>query len=350
MKMREFRIPTKQIILIGFLPGFLKKLIYKLKGYKIGKNVSFGFGSILNISQHCEIGDDTDFGLFSIITSDSFVVGKRCTFRTGSIIIVPKVKMGNDVIISETAIIRAQQPFPDSEIFLDDRVHIFPKTIIDPSRRVSLGKETAVGFSTYIFSHGAYKNKLDGYPVSYGEVHIGKSVWLPCNIFIMPGVTLGDDVVVGTGSNVTKSFEAGSFILGQPAKLLKTKEEFVRHYSVEQKIDILKKILQEFNAYIEYFSSAKVDSLGDLESVIKDNGVEYNLIISQDIKTLNSLKDNSIIFVLDSIGKKDREILNNKSCSWFSQEDHQCSKPENDSALIFRKYLGRFGIYFEQVD
>lgn len=350
MKIREFRIPTKQIILLGFLPGFIKKLIYKLKGYTIGKNVSFGFGSILNISQHCEIGDDTEFGLFSIITADSLVVGKRCKFRMGSIIIVPKVKMGSDVIISETAIIRAQQPFPDSEIILDDRVHIFPKTIIDPSRRVSLGKETAVGFSTYIFSHGAYKNKLDGYPVSYGEIHIGKSVWLPCNIFIMPGVTLGDDVVVGTGSNVTKSFEAGSFILGQPAKLLKTKEEFVRSYTDEKKLEILQSILKEFNSYIEYFSSTRVLSNSAQNSVLNDEGKEYSLYILKEFDGKMELKENAIFLVLGSVPEESRTILNANSCSWFSYKDHQCSKPVNDITVHFKKYLGRFGIYFEQVD
>jgi len=220
---KENRLPVKKIILIGLFPSFIKKQIYRLKGYKIGKNVSFGIGSILDIRGKCVIGDNCSFGFFSIISGNEFTAGKRCKIRAMTIVMVPKITIGNDVIISETAIIRAAQPFPDSEIVLDDRAHIFPNSIIDPSKYVYIGKESAVGFSSYIFTHSAYKDMLDGYPVIYGSVTVGKAVYIPCNVFIMPGVNLGDNVVVGTGSIITKSFESGSVIVGQPAKLIKTR-------------------------------------------------------------------------------------------------------------------------------
>jgi hypothetical protein len=47
MLIKKSRIPIKQLILYGFLPSFLKKLIYRLKGYKIGKNVSLSLGSVI---------------------------------------------------------------------------------------------------------------------------------------------------------------------------------------------------------------------------------------------------------------------------------------------------------------
>ena len=47
MLIQKPRIPVKHVLLYGFLPSFLKVLVYRLKGYEIGKKVSFGFGAVI---------------------------------------------------------------------------------------------------------------------------------------------------------------------------------------------------------------------------------------------------------------------------------------------------------------
>lgn len=54
-------------------------------------------------------------------------------------------------------------------------------------------------------------------------VHIGKSCWIGSNSVILPGVSLGDDVIVGAGSVVTKSFGNGCTIAGNPARIISKK-------------------------------------------------------------------------------------------------------------------------------
>ncbi|KAG7813739.1 hypothetical protein KL921_000013 [Ogataea angusta] len=52
-------------------------------------------------------------------------------------------------------------------------------------------------------------------------IRIGDHCWLGANCVILPGVTLGDNVVVGAGAVVTKDVESNTLVLGVPAKVVK---------------------------------------------------------------------------------------------------------------------------------
>lgn len=51
-------------------------------------------------------------------------------------------------------------------------------------------------------------------------IRIGKRCRIASNAVILPGVQLGDDVIVGAGAVVTQSFPNGSVIGGVPARLI----------------------------------------------------------------------------------------------------------------------------------
>ena len=53
-------------------------------------------------------------------------------------------------------------------------------------------------------------------------ISIGKNVWIGGNAVICPGVNIGNNVVIGAGSIVTKSFPDDVFIGGNPAKIIKS--------------------------------------------------------------------------------------------------------------------------------
>jgi maltose O-acetyltransferase len=49
-------------------------------------------------------------------------------------------------------------------------------------------------------------------------IRIGKDVWIGGGAIILPGVTIGDNAVIGAGSVVTRNVPAGSTARGNPAR------------------------------------------------------------------------------------------------------------------------------------
>ena len=61
--------------------------------------------------------------------------------------------------------------------------------------------------------------------VEYAKpVTIGKNCWIAGNVTILPGVTIGDNTVIGAGSVVTKDIPANSLAFGNPCKVAKNIE------------------------------------------------------------------------------------------------------------------------------
>lgn len=52
-------------------------------------------------------------------------------------------------------------------------------------------------------------------------VHIKKNVWIGVNVTILPGVTVGENSVIGAGAVVTKDVPDNTVVAGNPAKVIK---------------------------------------------------------------------------------------------------------------------------------
>ncbi|MBS1799747.1 MAG: sugar O-acetyltransferase [Acidobacteria bacterium] len=84
------------------------------------------------------------------------------------------------------------------------------------------GTQIGPGVQIYAADHPRdYNVRLSG--LENGKpVAIGKNVWIGGGAIILPGVTIGDDAIVGAGSVVTRDVAAGATVAGNPARLLKS--------------------------------------------------------------------------------------------------------------------------------
>ncbi|MBS6194123.1 MAG: galactoside O-acetyltransferase [Clostridiales bacterium] len=117
---------------------------------------------------------------------------------------------------------------------------------IEPPLTMAFGKPVTIGDSTYINSNltlvDDYKITIGsgvliapnvticttGHPVHpklrpHGEMYsfpvvIGDNVWIGSNVVICPGVTIGENSVIGAGSIVTKDIPANCIAMGAPCK------------------------------------------------------------------------------------------------------------------------------------
>lgn len=96
--------------------------------------------------------------------------------------------------------------------------------------KITIGDNVLLGPNVGIFAAGhpvEPEIRLQG--LEYTKpITIGNNVWIGGNVAINPGVSIGDNTVIGSGSVVTKNIPANVVAVGNPCKIIKTiKEEGV---------------------------------------------------------------------------------------------------------------------------
>ena len=85
---------------------------------------------------------------------------------------------------------------------------------------IHIGKNCLIASGTVILSHDHCK-RVDGMPY-LTDTYIGDNCFIGIRAFIMPGVKIGNEVIVGSMSVVTKDVPSNCIVAGNPAKIIKT--------------------------------------------------------------------------------------------------------------------------------
>ena len=98
----------------------------------------------------------------------------------------------------------------------------FGLTLVDDTH-IYVGEGTMFGPNCVIATAGhPIDAELRERQLQYNiPVHIGKNCWLGAGVLVMPGVTIGDNTVIGAGSVVTKDIPANVVAVGNPCRVLR---------------------------------------------------------------------------------------------------------------------------------
>ena len=105
----------------------------------------------------------------------------------------------------------------DTHIFVGDGVMFGPNCVIATAGHPILPQ---LREKQYQFNH---------------PVHIGRNCWLGAGVLVMPGVTIGENSVIGAGSVVTKDIPANTIAVGNPCKVLREINEHDREFYFKDK-------------------------------------------------------------------------------------------------------------------
>ena len=100
--------------------------------------------------------------------------------------------------------------------------------VIDPSHcwLIEIGDDVVLAPHVHILAHDASTKQALGY-TKIGNVKIGSRVFIGAKSIILPGVTIGDDVIVAAGSIVSKDIPSGCLFAGNPATYICSTNDYL---------------------------------------------------------------------------------------------------------------------------
>lgn len=85
---------------------------------------------------------------------------------------------------------------------------------------IDIGANAVVSQGCYLCAADHDYTQVD-FPIRSYKVTVGAQAWLAADVFVAPGVTIGDGAVIGARSSVFKDMPAGMVCMGYPCKPVK---------------------------------------------------------------------------------------------------------------------------------
>ncbi|WP_324014602.1 sugar O-acetyltransferase [Microbacterium sp. JZ37] len=105
-------------------------------------------------------------------------------------------------------------------LVIGDRTFINADFLVVGGGLVTIGEDTLIGPRCAIYTPNHAEDiasRVEGWELPE-PVTIGSRVWLGGSVTITPGVTIGDDAIIGAGSVVTRDIPAGVVAVGNPCR------------------------------------------------------------------------------------------------------------------------------------
>lgn len=352
------RIPIRDILIYGFLPSFLKKFVYRLKGYRIGKKVSIGIGSVI-CGEEVYVGDYTTIGFLTVIRGKNIKIGSWVAIGATTIPDTPYLEIGDGSKINEQVFIGGLQ-FLDSRFVLGKNCQIMQMSFINPAKSIVIGDDTGIGGHCLLFGHTSWLSQFEGYPVEFLPIEIGNSVSLSWRVFVLPGTKIGDGAVIGANSLVRGTVPPKCLAVGFPARVVSKFPDFPQKVTEQQKVDILRNIIAEM---IKYFGSSGLtcdtkegnyqitqmkSKFWSRRKKVWQLRVEYE--DASDNEILSTSEDLDVFLSLRAIPQKVRRSLNAKNVMWIDIERKEQPLFWNDLGEEVTRFLKRYGVRFFRVE
>ncbi|MFI5142290.1 MAG: hypothetical protein ACHQII_08035 [Bacteroidia bacterium] len=161
----------------------------------------------------------------------------------------------------------------------------------------------------------------------------------------MPGVSIGDGVVVGADSMINKDVPANCLVAGSPAKIIK--ENFPTLLSVEEKKKVLASIFAEFTQYLNHheFTTEQKTIPNGFELSIKNKSTHAAIIFCETDAAIPSNKIANSILVLN---KGVASPTTNYAMTISIEHNTRLGTSAIGEELV--QFFSRYGVRFNRLD
>lgn len=192
---------------IFFINSFIWKLILKLNNVEVGRNFYIEGSIYLKLRGEKKpsifIGNNVKiFGDLDLRTRES-----------GIIIIENNVDLDTNI-----RLVAARS----GSIKIGSGSSIGCGLLINAGEKVNIGQNVLIGPNVVIqaSNHGFNEaGDIMGQSYVHKPISVGKGSWLAANVVVLPGCNIGEGVIIGASSVVTKSIESNSIAVGIPSKI-----------------------------------------------------------------------------------------------------------------------------------
>lgn len=209
-------------VLMIFSPSFLKTRVYRLLGAKIGRHTKISMFSYLK-AEEIEMADFSSIGAFTIIRCNGIL------------------KIGEYSEISSFVLI-----YGESGLRMDKNCYIGPRAVINVTKDIRLGSVSAIGPCSILYTHGTWLPYNEGYPRKFKEIIIEDYVWISASVKIVPGIHIGRNSFINTGSVVYNDIPANVFAEGFPAKEVYKMDEIKRPITSGKLDRLIREMMDDF--------------------------------------------------------------------------------------------------------
>jgi acetyltransferase-like isoleucine patch superfamily enzyme len=203
------------MLLSSWVPGALglalRKVMYPWLLGAVGRGVVFGQGVVLRHPAKIRIGD-------GVTVDDLVVLDAKGTSNRG-------IDIGNGVFLGRSTILSCK----DGDIVLGDHTNLGFHCEVFSGSRVAVGRHGLFAAYVYLVGGGHEFEGADvaviDQPRASAGITLGDNVWLGTGAKVLDGVTLGSNVVVGANGVVNSDLPEGAIAAGVPARVLRTRGE-----------------------------------------------------------------------------------------------------------------------------
>ena len=126
-------------------------------------------------------------------------------------------KIGKKVLIRPS--VKITYPW---KVSLGDYSWIGDDVVLYSLGEIEIGSNTVISQKSYLCT-GSHDYTKETFDIFAKKITVGNGCWLATDVFVAPGITIGDGVVVGARSSVFKELKPNWIYKGSPAKAHKAR-------------------------------------------------------------------------------------------------------------------------------